>query len=662
MSRYFTRSKARQIPEEEIAPPSTEQGDGSSSSSSSEGATVVPDVVSKKKTRSRKSASVPEEEHETTIGLEVPMDQILSLLAMAISASASRALPRQHASRTRRTAPPKRVTRSSAKRVVPQPLLAVIQEEESVDESWDSKKLGESSSSSDDSNEGDDAASEDDDEDDTTPTPQEFKKYLEKRLTREVPDATQRDHLAVALNRLFEELAKYKTLGLANILESDIGLEDKYRVLLFYQSWIESHDADDLEDKMELNDLLRQYIGDTTSAHYLAVRRGQIHHPKTAVEKILELETTDEIKARLLKFLDQKATSDSVSDGRKIWQDKMNWYTSLPYQHLRLTPIPKDKLGAYCAGIYERLDQELYGLVSVKQQIVMNVYTKMLYPDHQVILALSGSPGTGKTACALAMAQALDLPMEQISMAGMNDAAVFKGHDGVYSGSGPGILLQKLKQAGCADPVLLLDELDKLPMQDTKARQVQYALLHLFDPLQHTKYQDLYLTEIPHDMSRLWIVATMNDHTQLDPALRDRMTIIHVPDYTPAELDVIMRNYTFPKLLKRYGLSESDCQLTEGACQRLRQVRMTRDESGNSGRFFARFLDSLLKQCVLLNALLSVEASDHGKEAQATTSRMGIHLDDFRGFPYSITAKTIDQLSVDVKRDGSHYGSEMMYV
>lgn len=452
-----------------------------------------------------------------------------------------------------------------------------------------------------------------------------LKVYLDQTLTKECKPK-QRKVLKVQLEQFFKDLNEYKTVTLKDILESDISLENKYEALKLYRSWKRDF-SDSIEISMKMDQALRTYIGDTDPDIRAEVKRLRKDHVKeTYIQKILKLETTDKVKAALIHFHDQKTSGDM----KKLWHDKMIWYTSLPYQKVKLTKVPPDQLAAYCSRVYDVLDSELYGMTQAKQEIVTHIYNKMCNPNYQVVLGLWGKPGTGKTAFAQAVAKALGLPYQPIAMAGITDPSLFKGHEGVYTGSGPSVLIQKLRTMDTSDGVLLLDELDKLPLNDVRSSQVQYAMLHLLDPLQNHEYQDLYLNDITHDFSRLWIIVTVNDVEKLDSAVRDRIHFVHIPDYTPEETDKIMQQYTLPKLLAKYQLDANACELTHEACVAIRNV-LPPGENGT--RFYARMIEGLIKKIALIHVFQSVEGA-----------ASPFQLDDFVGFPYTITAQTVNQL------------------
>ncbi len=613
-NKYFTRSKARKLTEtqeleETNVPEESPSDQKSTSSSSAPKRRIKPEPIAvpprPKRTKPDTATLLDDEETELLNDLAVPLQKLFPMLNLkdvkaSIIPAYSRSLKGIHA---------------------PVPVDSL------EDESEDSQ-------SSDDSD--------DSDEDDlqepmvvllsdrTQARPDELEAHLKEVLVEEVGAGEKYQNLSEALTKTIDSIKNYKTITLEDILESTMSLEDKYDALTVYKAWKCDYPMSlDLDIKM--NTLLKNYVSPNASSEspevLKEVKRLKAFESKdSTLQKILKLQTSDENKAAILAFHGQPT---GHGDQKRLYVDKLNWYTTLPYQ--KCISSKPENIGQFCADVYKKLDADLYGMKDVKQQIISHVHAKLINPSHQVVLGLVGKPGAGKTECAKSLARALGLPFEQISMAGMNDPALFKGHDGVYSGSGPSILLQKLRHAGSADGVLLLDELDKLPLEDTRASQVQYSLLHLMDPLHHHQYQDLYLSEITHDLSHLWLIATMNDDTKLDTALKDRMTIIHVPDYSQEETCIIMRDYTFPKLLSKYRLTVDQCRLSDEACLYLAQQPAHTDFTNRS---YTRLLDSLVRHLMLLQTIgVAVESQPI----------VGLTISDFKQFPYTITSKTIQE-------------------
>lgn len=239
----------------------------------------------------------------------------------------------------------------------------------------------------------------------------------------------------------------------------------------------------------------------------------------------------------------------------------VNWVVSLPWDKSShdLLDLIKAK---------EVLDKNHYGLDPIKDRIVEYLATIMLNIRnnnrqniaHAPILCLVGLAGTGKTTLASSIAEALGKKFERIPFGGMGDARALRGQSRAFPDAEPGLIIKKLAHAKTKNPVILLDELDRVT--DTARADIMGVLVELLDPEQNQAFTDHYI-DYPFDLSNILFVATANNTNNISTAVLDRLEIIQMPSYSDQEKIIIAKQYLFNRIREQAGLSEGQLTMDE---------------------------------------------------------------------------------------------------
>lgn len=211
------------------------------------------------------------------------------------------------------------------------------------------------------------------------------------------------------------------------------------------------------------------------------------------------------------------------------------------------------------------LDEDHYGLKKVKERIIEYLAVRMNTEEKtSTILCLAGPPGVGKTSVAKSIARALGRKYVRMSLGGVKDEAEIRGHRKTYVSAMPGRIINAMKQAGTVNPLMLLDEVDKLG--SSYQGDPSAALLEVLDSEQNNTFRDNYI-EVEYDLSKVLFICTANDSSAIPPALRDRMEIIELPGYTAEEKKQIAVRHLIPKQLKENGLKKSQLKISDEAVE-----------------------------------------------------------------------------------------------
>lgn len=244
---------------------------------------------------------------------------------------------------------------------------------------------------------------------------------------------------------------------------------------------------------------------------------------------------------------------------------------NVQYQYIKLMldlpwdEMTKDNLDLKHAQ--KVLDKDHFGLESVKDRIIEYLAVLKLKGDMKSpIICLYGPPGVGKTSLGKSIAKALGRKYQRISLGGLHDESEIRGHRRTYIGAMPGRIIQSINRAGSSNPLIVLDEIDKVN-HDIKG-DPSYALLEVLDPEQNNTFHDNYL-DIDYDLSNVLFITTANNISTIHPALKDRMEMIPVSGYLEEEKSQIAQGYLIPKQIEAHGLKKSQLKFNKAAISKI---------------------------------------------------------------------------------------------
>lgn len=271
-------------------------------------------------------------------------------------------------------------------------------------------------------------------------------------------------------------------------------------------------------------------------------------------KKLNESGIPQEFKSKIGKVIDHLAAMPPMMAETAVARNYLDWIFSLPWNK-----ESQDKLDLKEAK--KLLDHDHYGLTKIKERILEYLAVRVLAPDAKApIICFVGPPGVGKTSLAQSIANAMGRKFARISLGGIHDEAEIRGHRRTYIGAMPGRFIEAIAQAKTKNPLILLDEIDKVGA-DFRGDPAS-ALLEALDPEQNKAFHDNYI-DIPFDLSKVFFLATANTVSTIPPALLDRMELIELTGYTEEEKVKIAKQYLIPRQMKRNGLKAKDIRFTD---------------------------------------------------------------------------------------------------
>ncbi len=355
---------------------------------------------------------------------------------------------------------------------------------------------------------------------------------------------------------------------------------------------------------------------------------------------ILKAKMPKEVEKKCLQELKKLKNMSPMSAEATVVRNYLDWMTELPW-------YKKSEVDIDLTKALNVLDKDHFGLEKVKERIIeFLAVQKRMEKIKGPILCLVGPPGVGKTSLGKSIAKATNREFVRMSVGGMRDEAEIRGHRRTYIGSLPGKIIQMMKKAGTKNPLILLDEIDKIG-NDYRG-DPSSALLEALDPEQNTTFNDHYL-EVDYDLSDVMFVTTANTLNILPPLL-DRMEVIRLAGYTEDEKINIANKYLLPKQIKDNGVKEKEMKLSDDIIQEI--IRSYTKESGvrNLEREISKLARKVVKKVVA------------GEEKEVEIDKK--NLPDFLGVPKykSGELETENRVGIVTGLAWTEYGGEILKI
>ena len=381
-------------------------------------------------------------------------------------------------------------------------------------------------------------------------------------------------HIPAVANDIMAHVQTIKNPGLyadfvaANIL---VRYEDKQAILECFEPMaridtlilVMTHEADLLSTEQEIHKQVHARMDKHQRDYYLREEMKVIQEelneggdPDDYTDRILKANLPEDVEKKLLRESDKLSRLPFGSAEASVLSNYLDVCLELPWGK-----TTKDRVSV--AAAQKILDADHNGLEKVKERILEFMAVKQMTPElKNQIICLVGPPGVGKTSIADSIARAMKRQYVRISLGGVRDESDIRGHRKTYIGAMPGRIITALTRAGTSNPLILLDEVDKLT-RDAHG-DPSSALLEVLDPEQNKYFRDHFI-EMPFDLSDCVFIATANTLDTVPKPLLDRMEVIHLPSYTPREKKAIAAKHLIPKQLARHGLSKKQLSITEDA-------------------------------------------------------------------------------------------------
>lgn len=360
-------------------------------------------------------------------------------------------------------------------------------------------------------------------------------------------------------------------LDIINILKANISIEDKKNLFELFEIYTNYEDL--TLQKVELKKEIKKELEESIKRYKIYNSYSEKKHKEfdNLLEELKNIKDKNELKYTILDLncelkvkktiytqYERYLTLVSTDDEKCKLNNWLNWVIKLPYNNVR-SICNGNNIKKILENVSKKLDEKLYGMRNVKEQVLLILNSKLLNPHmKKTSIGLIGPPGCGKTSIARILAESIDFPFAQICLGGVQSPSFLKGHEYTYIGSEPGEITKSLVKMNYNNGILFFDEYDKI----SENKDVCSTLLHITDSTQNNTYNDNFIGGgIDIDLSNLWFFYSMNDKPT-NEALSDRIFYIYVDGYTQLDKFNIVKNYLLKKCHETNGWKSDSLQIT----------------------------------------------------------------------------------------------------
>lgn len=422
-----------------------------------------------------------------------------------------------------------------------------------------------------------------------------FSKYAEynKRVTPEVLSSTTKVRSATEIAYLIATYVSGNIKDKYQILQEDDLLKKLYKILEMLKTEIEIGQAEQRINKSIQEKIVKShkelYLNEQIRNIKKELGQDEKNETTEIKNKLDKLKLPKDVKEKCESELNKLEKMNPYSSESGVVRNYLDWICSLPWNK-------KTKPNKSLDKAKKTLDSHHYGLEKVKERIIEFIAVQMKTKNLKgPILCLVGAPGVGKTSLVKSIAESLNRKYVKVSLGGVRDESEIRGHRRTYIGSMPGRIIQSMRKAQTTNPLMLLDEIDK--MSHDFRGDPSAALLEVLDPEQNSSFSDHYL-EVDYDLSGVMFVATANSLASIPAPLRDRMEVIKLSGYTEDEKLHIVKEHLLDKQRKENGLEKSELSIDDEAVLTL--IRKYTFEAGvrNLSREIANLARKAAKEIV----------------------------------------------------------------